>query len=325
MSIIAEYIWIDGENLRSKIKVIKSVSEIEKWNFDGSSTGQSNTNDSDLILNPIAKISNPLLPKEVKGYIVLCEVLNQDETPHYTNSYADLKKNIYSSDNDIWFGFEQEYFLLNIDNTLLGNTKLNTNQHYCSVGASNAFGRKISDEHLYSCIKANILICGTNSEVVASQWEFQIGPLNAISASNDLWFARYLLIKIAEKYDVNVTFHPKPFSEFNGSGLHTNFSTLNTRNDHNLITINNVIHKLSLKHSEHIKVYGKDNHLRLTGTHETSSIDSFSYGLCDRGSSIRIPINVKKDGRGYIEDRRPAANADPYKVSLAILNTVFWL
>lgn len=332
MTIIAEYIWIDGENLRSKIKIVKSEEEIVKWNFDGSSTGQSETKDSDLILNPIDKISNPLLPDDISGFIVLCEVLNQDGTPHVTNYYHKLIQNDFSSNENIWFGFEQEYIMLNKDKTLYGvetdnnkdkkNNKLETNQYYCSVGASNSFGRKIAEEHLYCCLKAELSICGINSEVTPSQWEFQIGPVNAINASNNLWFARYLLIKIAEKYDVDITFHPKPFSNLNGSGLHTNFSTLEMRNDTNLLYIKDAITKLSLTHTEHIKVYGINNHLRLTGSNETAPIDKFSYGLCDRSSSIRIPINVKSEGKGYIEDRRPAANADPYQVSLAILNTV---
>lgn len=341
MSIVAEYIWNDGKNLRSKIKIVKSEAEIVQWNFDGSSTGQSETKDSDLILNPIGKIFNPLLPDDIDGFIVLCEVLNQDGTPHDTNAYHKLIQNKYSSDINIWFGFEQEYIMLNKDKTLYGveidkeskqkekhnnlskcDNKLETNQFYCSVGASNSFGRKIADEHLYCCLRAKLSICGTNSEVTPSQWEFQIGPASAITASNDLWFARYLLIKIAEKYGVDITFHPKPFPNLNGSGLHTNFSTSEMRYDSNLLNIKDAITKLSLTHNEHIKVYGKDNHLRLTGSNETAPIDKFSYGLCDRSSSIRIPINVKNEGKGYIEDRRPAANADPYEVSLAILTTV---
>ena len=334
MTIIAEYIWIDGENLRSKIKIVKDEEAIGIWNFDGSSTGQSLTKDSDLILNPIDKIKNPLLPSDMTGFIILCEVLNQDGTPHETNMHSRLNENKNSSNDNIWFGFEQEYVLLNKDGTLFGvnyNPKKNksnkqllkSNQYYCSVGASNALGRNIVDEHLYASLRAELTICGTNSEVTPGQWEFQIGPASAIRTSNDLWFARYLLIKIAEKYNIDVSFHPKPFSELNGSGLHTNFSTLEMRNDSNLVTIKDVINKLSLTHSLHIKFYGKDNHLRLTGTNETSPIDRFSYGLCDRSSSIRIPINVKNEGKGYIEDRRPAANADPYLVSNCILNTVY--
>jgi len=334
MTLIAEYIWFDGDNLRSKIKIVKSEDDIIKWNFDGSSTGQFETKNSDLILNPIDKISNPLLPDDIDGFIVLCEVLNQDGSPHSTNSYHKLIQNKFSSDINIWFGFEQEYIMLNKDKTLYGveidkkdkkskhYNKLETKQYYCSVGASNSFGRQIVDEHLYCCLRAELSICGTNSEVTPSQWEFQIGPTSAIAASNDLWFARYLLIKIAEKYGVDITFHPKPFSNLNGSGLHTNFSTLEMRYDCNLLNIKDAITKLSLTHNEHIKVYGKDNNLRLTGKNETSPIDRFSYGLCDRSSSIRIPVNVKSEGKGYIEDRRPAANADPYEVTLAILNTV---
>jgi glutamine synthetase len=79
---------------------------------------------------------------------------------------------------------------------------------------------------------------------------------------------------------------------------------------------------LSKRHGEHIAVYGADNHLRLTGHHETCDIDTFRYGVADRGASIRIPRHVANKGCGYLEDRRPAANADPYLVCERIFRTV---
>ena len=68
--------------------------------------------------------------------------------------------------------------------------------------------------------------------------------------------------------------------------------------------------------------YGAHNELRLTGAHETESIDTFSYGISDRGASIRIPVGTIDDGwKGRLEDRRTASNADPYKVAAAIIKT----
>ena len=80
--------------------------------------------------------------------------------------------------------------------------------------------------------------------------------------------------------------------------------------------------KLEGKHNEHIQVYGADNDQRLTGLHETCSIKEFRYGVSDRGASIRIPMQTANDGYGYLEDRRPSANMDPYRVcSILIVTT----
>ena len=81
------------------------------------------------------------------------------------------------------------------------------------------------------------------------------------------------------------------------------------------------INNLKANHQLHIKSYGDDNHLRLTGLHETSSIDEFSYGIANRGCSIRIPNETNINNRGYFEDRRPSSSMDPYKVLSLLLNT----
>jgi glutamine synthetase len=346
---VFEYVWNDGENLRSKIKIMKfntqfiSIHNIPEWNYDGSSTGQSETGNSDLLIKPIYYCNNPFFTSTdyCKYYLVLCQVMNPDGSPHNTNNYIKLYKLLQSHfklDNDFfdsWFGIEQEYLILdknfgcydeiNINKNYNYNeeSNYNKNQHYCSVGTGKALGRQIAEEHMNMCIEAGIKICGINSEVTSSQWEFQIGPLNAFDVSNQLWMARYILIKVAEKYNAVISFHPKPFPQLNGSGAHTNFSTRNMRENGGLAKIYEVIDKLSKTHKEHIAVYGRYNELRLSGTNETAHIDTFSYGSCDRGSSIRIPLNVLRDGCGYLEDRRPAANMDPYLVTERILRTTF--
>lgn len=345
VTIVAEYVWIDADNnLRSKTKIFNinnteniNVDDFPEWNFDGSSTGQSDSKSSDIILKPVYHIINTLIDKSskldsCKYYLVLCKLMN-----HKDNTYDDTK---FLFDKTIseepWFGIEQEYIILNINGGLLRdglfssspidnpNALIHTNnRYYCSVGSSNAFGRKIAVEHMHRCIESGIKICGINSEVTPSQWEFQIGPLNAIDICNQLWLARYMLIHIAERYDVNITFHPKPYSNMNGSGAHINFSSKSMREDNGIEKIYEAIHKMSKKHSEHIDVYGRYNELRLTGTNETANINEFKFGSCDRTSSIRIPINVIKDGKGYLEDRRPASNVDPYRAVSRILKTVY--
>ena len=75
--------------------------------------------------------------------------------------------------------------------------------------------------------------------------------------------------------------------------------------------------------NEHIAVYGPDNHMRLTGKHETAAIRDFTYGVADRGASIRVPHSFVNNGyKGYLEDRRPNSQGDPYQISSQILKTI---
>ena len=332
---ILEYVWVDLEgNLRSKIKVdyvsnFKEAANYSVWNFDGSSTGQApDNNSSDVIIAPVRIYDNPLIDHP-NAKILLCECLTADLMPHVTNTRDKCQKTSFKyKEFECLFGIEQEYTILHRD--AKPYKWLNSYEpgigdqgpYYCSVGGDRAFGREIADEHLLACLKAGVHICGTNAEVMPSQWEFQIGTCDMLTVSDDLLVARFLLHKISEKYNCAISFYPKLFKTWNGSGGHTNFSTKQMRDENGLEHIIDACKKLAKKHKEHIEVYGKDNDRRLTGKHETSSIETFSCGKCDRSCSVRIPLQVCNDKCGYLEDRRPAANMDPYLVTEIMVRTI---
>lgn len=326
-----EYIWLDGykptQSLRSKTKIVRdfdgTLDDCPEWCFDGSSTEQAPGGSSDCLLKPVALFPDPA---RKHAFLVMCEVLNPDGTPHASNG----RSTINDDDNDFWFGFEQEYFLWNpeIDKPLGFPDQgypAPQGQYYCSVGARNAFGRDIVEEHLDYCLEAGINIEGINSEVATGQWEFQVFAKGAKAAGDQVWVARYLLERTAEKYGVAINWHCKPLgaTDWNGSGMHANFSNDLLRNAGSREVFESVCQAFAPVVKDHIEVYGADNHLRLTGMHETQSIDKFSYGISDRGASIRIPIGTVENGwNGWLEDRRPNSSADPYKVAARIIKTV---
>jgi glutamine synthetase len=338
-TMIAEYVWIDlNGNLRSKIKIIQkknfySFTKLEDypiWNFDGSSTGQAlSATVSDVIIKPVRLYKNPLINSSFESVLVLCECLNTYLSPHETNSRAKCEETSTQFERyECLFGIEQEYTILERDgkpykwiNSLepgLGHQ----GPYYCSVGGDRAFGREIVDEHMLCCLQAGIHICGTNAEVMPSQWEFQIGTCDMLTVSDDLVVARFFLHKITEKYNCCVSFHPKLFTEWNGSGGHTNFSTKQMRETDGMKYITDACEKLARRHTQHIEVYGMDNDKRLTGKHETSDINHFYWGRQNRNCSIRIPLQVCIDNCGYLEDRRPASNMDPYLVTEIMVKTI---
>ncbi|MCH2083175.1 MAG: glutamine synthetase beta-grasp domain-containing protein [Saprospiraceae bacterium] len=325
-----EYIWLDGykptQSLRSKTRIEKDFSgkleDCPMWSFDGSSTQQAEGNSSDCLLKPAAIFPDP---GRKNGFLVMTEVLNADGTPHESNGRATID----DDDADFWFGFEQEYFLW--DTTTgkpLGfpeNGYPNPQgQYYCSVGAANAFGREIVEEHLDLCLDAGINVEGINAEVAAGQWEFQVFAKGAAAAGDETWVARYLLERTAEKYGVAINWHCKPIKgDWNGSGMHANFSNSVLRECGDRAIYEQVCEAFRPVVKEHIAVYGADNDQRLTGDHETQSIDKFSFGISDRGASIRIPVATVENGwKGWLEDRRPNSAADPYKVAARIIKTV---
>lgn len=358
---IFEYVWIDiGDNLRSKIKIIEKEHDsscysnnivppsLPIWSFDGSSTGQAEGHDSDVFIRPVRVYKNPFYKyKHIQfpAYLVICECLNKDMTPHVSNTRA-ICAETYAKckENECWFGIEQEYFLFHrkrdSDNNQMpykwyahNDPEYGaSNAHYCGVGGDRAFGRAISDKHLEYCLYADIEICGTNLEVCASQLEYQIGPSSPLRLSDDLIASRYILHRITEEFDCFASIEPKPYTglqdngeEWNGSGGHCNFSDADCRAKNGL----DAIHKLCGKFRQHyeylLQFCGKNNTSRLTGKNETASMNSFSIGEGNRGASIRIPHEVLKYKCGYLEFRVPGANVDPYLITHGIMSACYLL
>jgi glutamine synthetase len=339
------YIWMDGakptQKLRSKVKIIPhptkeiKLADFPEWGFDGSSTYQATGHDSDLILKPARFVRDPILGEG--NYLLMCEVMNPDGiTPHSSNTRARLRQIMANGAAELepWLGFEQEYTLFNGPQPLGWPERgypAPQGPFYCGVGADEVFGRHLVEQHAQACLDADLMIFGTNAEVMPGQWEFQIGYRGLDSESADpltvadhLWLARWLLYRIGEDYGITAKLHPKPMKgDWNGAGKHTNFSTKAMRDPKTgMKAIEQAIERLSKRHAEHIAVYGDSIEERLTGRHETADFRTFSSGVGNRGASIRIPRQVALKGYGYLEDRRPNANADPYQVATILLETI---
>jgi len=346
-----EYVWLDGnypQQVRSKTKIVKKevefnsnwrelflmdwkkdLSKLSIWNYDGSSTNQADTSKSELLLKPVNVFIDPF--KE-NGFLVLSEVYNIDMTPHETNKRAVLQQTVNEMDQETMYGWEQEYIIYDSKtNKPLGwpteGFPSPQGNYYCAAGNNHVAGRDFVFEHATLCEKMGLEISGINAEVMLGQWEYQIGPVYAMDGADQLWISRYVLDRLTEKYGYYIEYHPKPYrgNDWNGSGMHINFSTKSMREDlknkkHHVTEACKKIGKLV---DEHIEVYGVDNHLRLTGSNETCSITQFKYAVGDRTASIRIPSSVNDETTpGYLEDRRPASNGDPYQIAERMIRTI---
>ena len=327
-----EYIWLDGykpvANLRGKTQIkefdsFPSLDELPLWGFDGSSTEQAEGSSSDCVLKPVAVYPDPA---RKNGALVMCEVMMPDGvTPHQSNTRASIM-----DDEGAWFGFEQEYFFYE-DGRPLGFPEQGypapQGPYYTGVGYKNvgSIAREIVEEHLDQCLEAGINHEGINAEVAKGQWEFQIFGKGSKKAADQIWIARYLLLRICEKYGIDIEWHCKPLgdTDWNGSGMHCNFSTAFMREHGGKAYFEKLMEAFKNAREEHIAVYGPDNHMRLTGKHETASIHEFSYGVADRGASIRVPHSFVNNGyKGYLEDRRPNSQGDPYQIASQVLKTI---
>ena len=339
--LIVEYVWIGGNNeLRSKTRVLstndnldiyKNPEKLPKWNYDGSSTCQAEGHDSEVIIIPRRVFKCPF--RKGDNLLVMCDCYDAKGNSLKTNNRK-WAKSLFDEklEEKPWYGIEQEFFMINtktglpvgfIDHNV--NNKLNPEkqgQYYCSVGANNAHGRKMIEHAMNNMLYAGIDVSGINAEVAVGQWEYQVGPVEGIDAGDQLWMSRYILERTGEEYDIKIEYHPKPLlGDWNGSGCHTNYSTKKMREEGGIEEILKVMPLLLEKHEEHMKLYGSDNQLRMTGKHETASFDKFTYGRANRGASVRIGNSIYEEGKGYFEDRRPSSNMDPYLVIGKIFET----
>merc|ERR1719353_886758 len=329
----AEYLFIDADgDVRSKCRTVASdkvtVDQLPDWNYDGSSTEQAPGEDSEVIIKPRAIFKDPFRGGD--NILVLTDTYTPGGTPLPTNTRAPAAEIFANGGTDAesaWVGVEQEYTLFNLDKSTplgwpAGGYPGPQGPYYCGAGADRSYGRAISEAHYKACLFSGLEIAGSNAEVMPGQWEYQIGPCVGIDAGDQLMISRYILKRVCEDFGVHVTLDPKPIAgDWNGAGCHTNFSTEKMRKAGGLSEIESAIRKLGAKHQEHIEAYGEGNERRLTGKYETADINTFSYGVANRGCSIRIPRSTDADGYGYLEDRRPSSNCDPYVVTRKIFQT----
>nr|QKY15333.1 glutamine synthetase (glnA) [Polytomella parva] len=345
--VCVEYVWIGGTgaDLRSKARTVSAVptkpEDLPHWNYDGSSTGQAPGTDSEVYIVPRALFKDPFRGGD--NIIALCDTyepprLNKDGTLTEmkaipTNSRAacaDVMEKVKAEEP--WFGIEQEYTLLNASTKWplgwpRGGFPAAQGPYYCSAGAGVAIARDVAEVHYRACLYAGVNISGVNAEVLPSQWEYQVGPCEGISMGDHLWMSRFIMYRVCELFNVDVSFDPKPIpGDWNGSGGHTNYSTKATRTEGcGWDAIQEQCKKLEKRHAVHIAAYGEGNERRLTGKHETSSMGDFSWGVANRGCSIRVGRMVPVEKCGYYEDRRPASNLDPYVVTRLIAETTLLL
>ena len=340
-SFILEYIWIDSRgNLRSKYRTAYPKFEscrdgaynyipVENWNYDQASTHDNDNNDNETTLIPVAYYLNPFF-ESGRAFLILCETYNADGSPTNTNFRHDAEKLFESSTShylDPCFRINQEYFIIQSSATTnfvpLNSYETQPTDYYCGVGTPTVTLRRLAEKHYQYCLNAQLKISAISAETVPTQWQFQIGPSSKISASDELWVARYILVKLSEEFGVCICFKPKSLPNPSNSTdlrLHTSFSTQETRDPHHqngLKCIYKYIDHLSKKHTEHIRIYGDISNRVRSG----SDFHTFSFAYGDRNSSIFIPKSVLKAGCGYLEDRRPASDADPYRVTAAIFTT----
>jgi glutamine synthetase len=336
---ILEYIWIDANSkFRSKVKIVDTLpilEELEIWNFDGSSTGQATGKDSEIFIKPY-KIFNDW--NNPSYYYVFCECIYPNGLPHITNT-RHIAVKYFQNPNVInletMFGIEQEFFVFKNGTPLIWNDTKTEPQgdYYCGNGAKSIKGREYLNEVVKVLNVWDINITGYNFEVAPGQMEIQICE-KGIDASDNLIAARFVLTRLAEERGWDIDIIPKPSflgtDDWNGSGCHVNFSTKDIRESlltnpySSLYSVAALITNMQTNHVNDIKFFGSENNkLRLGGKNETSSYDTFTYGIANRGSSIRIPRTFVKNLKGYIEDRRPGSDMDPYIVTQIITEYVF--
>lgn len=323
MTYFLEYIWLGGTGeFRSKVRIMDILPDFPPtWNYDGSSTGQATTESSQCTLIPVRTYTDRKNP----AYIyVLCDTPERQQMTATGDSL------------DMWIGFEQEFFIWDlITNKALGVYENMPGQgpYYCGVEAVSGYEYcrkhtvadllRLTELIARRCCDIGCELTGYNLEVAPGQTEIQVMSRSALKACDDLMMMRFMAHRVLIEEHCKPVWDPKPLGpEWNGTGLHTNISTAATRRKGGLQAIHDYMDLLSQKHAEHLAVYGAGNESRLTGKHETSSMDRFTWSVGGRHTSVRIPTEVTEGGSGYFEDRRPAGNANPYLIAERMLRTL---
>lgn len=327
---VLEYIWLDAnQNFRSKVKVnqgkeynLDDISTIPVWNYDGSSTGQAEIQDSEVLLQPKRVYTNSILTNF--PVLVLCDTYNPKTDLRSSHYGAEQIFKKYES-NQPMFGLEQEFFMFNSkDKNEIPEKKMEVAAHgeyYCSVGPQCSRTRRYLLDVMYTAIQLGIKVTGMNYEVAPGQAELQVCNIG-LDACYDLLMIRYLLTRLGENYNIVPNFEPKILSDENGSGCHINFSTLEMRNMTEVKELHKMIHTMCQNLEKHHNTfideyYGSGNKERLSGTCETCSYQEFKVKKGGRNASIRVP----NEGN-YFEDRRPSSNIDPYLACSKLLECV---
>lgn len=303
------YVWYDiDDNPRSKVRYCEEATE---WNYDGSSTGQATTESSEVMLLPIKKYYSHTKQETY----VLCNI--SVENPYTAISTPDVHEKLKAI--GLRIAFEQEFVIFDAKTAKPYKydewAGLTQGSFYCSVGAiGNGFIECYVKEAFDFAVEIGINVTGYNLEVAPAQGEIQVDS-DAINAAHDLMMLRFILWEILAKYNLYPVYHPKPYgSHWNGSGLHTNVSTYTTMGPNGINVMHEMLKRIENEHTKWMPYLGKGNETRLTGIHETSSFDKFTIGIASRAASVRIPTTTIQNGYGYFEDRRPAANANPYTI-----------
>lgn len=333
-ALLASYVWVDGSgiNVRAKDRtfdfVPKTVKDLPIWYFDGSNTAQAKDENSDTYIFPQAIYHDPF--RRGIHIMVLADTYMYNYQPTLTNYRKGCLQLCEKGEvEDPWFGFNQEFFLSTPDNRPLGwppgGYPAPPGPYYCAIGANKIVARDLMEAFYRCCLYAGIHINGINPGTTPSQWNFQVGPSPGVKAADDLWMARYILARLAEEYGTVASFEPQPVPDWPGNGTFVYFSTKDMREEDGILVIERSIDKLARRHGAHINEYdannGLDNAKRLTGKNGLPHIKDFTAGVANRGCSVRIPRHVSEDKKGYLEDRRPASNADPYRVITIMIKT----
>nr|CAH7745052.1 unnamed protein product [Callosobruchus chinensis] len=309
------YLWIDhtGENLRSKTRTLdfspSTYKEVPIWNFNGFHTMKAPKEKSDYYLVPVSLYNDPI--RRGANKIVLCETFDADEKPCKTNHRQKCVEALNKvCDHEVYIGFEQDYYIMGSDGRPFGwppmGEPISDRQYYASM--CTVIGREITE-----CIYRALLYAGVNvysdcAEPAPSQWELKTNGERGVKPADDMWFSRWLMQRIAEDFGLCISFQPFVSPRWSKSGLHVTYSTKKMRDNDGMKYIQETIKKLEKCHTEMLKIY-KSTYLG----------DKFTSGIGDRTASVRIPKIVADKKKGFIEDRRPAGNADPYKIMEALI------